>query len=107
MLKLPLSHAEATASALQIYPADDKFMLGVYDPINDKWENTKNMPFPRGYQSSAVVNNRIYLIGGEKAFSHVEHYDTVWEYNPFDQPTTSVSPKESLIGTWGKIRAGN
>ena len=26
--KRQLSHAEATASALQIYPADDKFMLG-------------------------------------------------------------------------------
>ena len=58
-------------------------------------------------EKSIVVNNRIYQIGGMPFFAHVEHYDTVWEYNPFDRPTTSVSPKESLVGTWGKIKAGN
>ncbi len=78
----------------------------VYDPINDKWETTKNMPFSIGYQSSAVVNNRIYQIGGEADFDHFDDYDTVWEYNPFPQPTTSISPKERLIGTWALIKAG-
>ncbi|HGJ65285.1 TPA: kelch repeat-containing protein [bacterium] len=77
----------------------------VYDPINDKWEATKGMPYPNGYQSSAVVNNRIYQIGGMPYFAHVDHHDSVWEYNPFPQPTTSIFPKESLIGIWASIKA--
>ncbi|MEK7396290.1 MAG: kelch repeat-containing protein [Candidatus Poribacteria bacterium] len=37
----------------------------IYDPTNDKWENTKNMPFPIGYQSSAKLTVKT-LVGVEQ-----------------------------------------
>ena len=79
----------------------------IYDPLTDTWANTENMPVPLVYHESAVVNNRIYQIGGMPSFAHGNHLRTIWEYNPFPQPTTSVSPKESLIGTWGAVKSGN
>jgi len=70
----------------------------VYDPINDKWNTTKNMPVPIGYQSSAVIDNRIYVIGGEPFDAHDGHYDILWEYDPFAQ-SNSVSAKDKLTST--------
>ncbi len=58
-----------------------KNTLYVYDPAMDSWEQKAPMPTARGYLSAAVVNGRLYAIGGTTAWPNrtgkVEMYDPV------------------------------
>ena len=36
-----------------------------YDPSTDSWDTKTSMPTARHYASSTVVNDEIYVIGGE------------------------------------------
>lgn len=55
-----------------------------YDPADDRWEKRAPMPTGRSGGSAAVVNNRLYVFGGEGnaentslgTFNQVEFYDT-------------------------------
>ncbi len=78
----------------------------IYNPLLDKWELTQKMPYNVTDHVSGVVDKKIFLIGGMWALNVIgdDIYRSVWEYNPFPQPTTSISPKESLIGTWASIK---
>ena len=56
----------------------------VYDPATDTWETKSNMPTNRGDLTSAVINGKIYVIGGyfKGAVNTVEAYDPAtdtWE----------------------------
>jgi N-acetylneuraminic acid mutarotase len=60
---------------------DDLSSVEQYDPIADKWTQKANMPTARG-ASTAVVNGRIYAIGGhegkmDQALATVEEYDPI------------------------------
>jgi len=48
-----------------------------YDPAADTWTRKADMPTARGYTSTCVVNEKIYVIGGDAAgpISIVEVYD--------------------------------
>jgi len=73
-----------------------------YDPSTDTWTRKADMPTPRGWNSpsSAVVDGRIYVIGGyagadvdEWCLSTVEEYDpaaNTWT-RKVDMPTSRVS----------------
>lgn len=63
-----------------IWPNDKDFSTVMeYDPVIDKWTNKDNMPSGRGYFSTGVVNDKIYLIGGRgkrgQVLSTVEEFD--------------------------------
>lgn len=51
----------------------------VYDPLTDTWSTKSNMPTPRIWLSTSVVDGKIYAIGGllltTEALSTVEVYD--------------------------------
>jgi len=49
-------------SALPPYPVSDETL--VYDPANDSWTKKTSMPTPVYKYVSAVIDNKIYLIGG-------------------------------------------
>jgi len=67
----------------------------VYDPTTDKWEAKKALPTPRGFLTSAVVNDTIYVIGGgyPTATGVVEAYDPAT-----DTWTTKTSMPAPRIG---------
>jgi len=63
------------------------------------WTNKADMPTPRWTHTSAVVNGKIYIIGGltsqpgERALSTVEEYDpstNTWTINA-DMPTARAN----------------
>jgi N-acetylneuraminic acid mutarotase len=52
-----------------------------YNPSNDSWVNKASMKIPRAYLAAAVVNDKIYAIGG---FNTTTGYLSInEEYNPF------------------------
>jgi len=52
-----------------------------YDPLLDSWTRKSNIPIPIGMAVAAVVNEKIYIIGGAP-FGWNTAYKTVYEYNP-------------------------
>jgi N-acetylneuraminic acid mutarotase len=76
-----------------------------YDPATDTWQAKKNMPTPRGGFASAVVNDKIYVIGGTPANSKVEEYDPKtdkWTQKA-DLPTPRAQLSASVVN--GKVYA--
>ena len=51
-----------------------------YDPIANTWINKSDMPTARAHLSSALVNDKIYLIGGDAA--ELQVLQTVEAYDP-------------------------
>jgi len=74
----------------------------------DTWTKKADMPTPRGYLSSSVVNGKIYVIGGytgKDMLSTVEEYDPVkdtWARKS-DMPTARCDLTTSVVN--GKIYA--
>jgi N-acetylneuraminic acid mutarotase len=52
----------------------------VYAPLSDTWESKPNMPKNLAWFADAVVNNKIYVIGGSPDW--VSGTGEVWEYDP-------------------------
>ena len=78
----------------------------VYDPLNDKWDITQNMPDAVGSHCAAIINKRIYRVGGMGVATKADTIThIVYEYNPFTQPSTSVSPASKLLEQWGSIKS--
>lgn len=85
----------------------------VYDPVANTWENKSGMPTARITSSVAVVNDRIYVIGGgdvDNIFPTVEAYDPLtdtWETKsslPVSLDVLAASAQDQLIyvsGGWG------
>lgn len=64
----------------------------VYDPASDTWSEKKQMPTARAGATTAVVNNKIYVIGGY--FDHngkVERTNKVEIYDPQADSWTSTA----------------
>jgi hypothetical protein len=78
-------------------------------PKNDKWIEQIEIPKPRSWFASAVVNGKIYLMGGS---SFCDGWNLpcqivlplVEEYTP-DDSQFSVNSQDKLSSTWGSIKA--
>ena len=67
------------------YPASRVTMrtVQVYDSQLNQWRLTTPLPIPLNHAMPAVVNGRVYLIGGQTTSSGTGSYtNTVFEYNP-------------------------
>ena len=65
----------------------------VYDPLTDTWDTTKSdMPTPRGWLTTAVVNDIIYAIGG----GYPAHTNTNEAYDPVTDTWTIKAPMPTV-----------
>jgi N-acetylneuraminic acid mutarotase len=53
----------------------------VYDPVYNSWTKLPDMPFKRALFATAVVNGKIYIIGGTEDWGNTGGKE-VWEYTP-------------------------
>jgi N-acetylneuraminic acid mutarotase len=54
-----------------------------YDPETDTWDVTiAGLPVPHFAPASAVVNGKIYVMGGKVNYYSTEDYATLYEYDP-------------------------
>jgi hypothetical protein len=85
-------------------------VVDVYDPGTDTWTTAADFPTPRWDLTAAVVDGKIYAIGGQ--FGEEADYpdnfspvSTVEEYDPgLPGALSSVSPAEKLLETWGQVK---
>jgi N-acetylneuraminic acid mutarotase len=75
----------------------------VYDPATDTWTTAADpLPTARAGLTAAVVDGKIYAIGGQQGTTRLP---TVEEYDPgLPGALSSVSPAEKLLETWGQIK---
>lgn len=86
----------------QIYVFGEKTVLS-YNPSNDTWTSGSDIPTGRGGSGVAVVNDFIYVIGGETAdgipFSAdpptLKKYSTNEQYAPIGYGTSDIIPTPS------------
>ena len=72
---------------LVVEPYEDKgepSTVDVYDPATDTWTTAADFPNPRGKHAAAVVDGKIYFIGGWKGppGPEAQVFSTVYEYDP-------------------------
>lgn len=72
-----------------------------YDPIANTWKNKSNMPTARFFASIALVNERIYMIGGAPAEAQV--FQTVEEFDPLNN---TWETKNSMPVGMSRLAAG-
>jgi N-acetylneuraminic acid mutarotase len=62
-----------------------------YDPANDRWEKRAPLPTPRGALAVAVVDGRIYAMGGErfKSTGELTAYEPVADVAVYDAKTNA------------------
>ena len=68
----------------------------MYDPETDTWTKKTKMLTARASLATAVVNGKIYAIGGHTGISWGNHgtvYPTVEEYTPAGWKPLAVSPQ--------------
>ncbi len=85
-----------------------------YDPKTDIWTRKTDMPTPRSNSSAAVVNGKIYVIGGSGirqvgagGMGQRTILTTVEEYIPDGWQSFSVSPIGKMTTKWGAIKTQN
>jgi N-acetylneuraminic acid mutarotase len=61
-----------------------------YNPQANTWNQKANMPFSLSYSSSAVLNDKIYLIGGDSTAA--DGTKSVYEYDPVSEIWTPKAP---------------
>ncbi len=54
----------------------------MYDPLTDTWTQKADMPTPRSYLSTSVVDGKIYAIGGVPRTRELPRLETVEVYDP-------------------------
>ena len=64
-----------------------------YDPVRNRWTTRAPMPTARYHLTAAVVNNKIYVIGGYSS-NHGDNLNANQEYNP--DTNTWVNKKSML-----------
>jgi N-acetylneuraminic acid mutarotase len=67
-----------------------------YNEVDRGWQKASPMPRVGDHMGATVMNNRIYLIGGEHGHgvSYVQH-DNVFEYNPTTDSWREMAPMPS------------
>jgi N-acetylneuraminic acid mutarotase len=78
-----------------------------YDPTTDTWTKKDDMPTARAGCSGAVINGKMYVIGGgtidpNNPGSFLDALSTVEEYTPEGWPFNIIFPQNNLPSTWGK-----
>ncbi|MEK7254727.1 MAG: kelch repeat-containing protein, partial [Bacteroidota bacterium] len=80
-------------------------LVEVFDPVAGKWstEPVAQMPTPRGYMGSEVMNDRIYVFGGGTpayyGLATVEYFDgESWTTLPDSMPTHRYGAGAGVIG---------
>jgi len=68
----------------------------VYDPQTDTWENRTQMPTPRHRLCANVVNNKIYLIGGNWRYNGYPGYGPSSANEVYDPETDTWTTKTGL-----------
>jgi N-acetylneuraminic acid mutarotase len=84
--------APNTASAVvdnKIYVIVDQ-TLRIYDPETDIWSNDTQMPTPRRYLGGAVINDRLYAIGGYVKSDEPEWKEEATDLNELYTPSGYV-----------------
>ncbi len=76
-------------------------IVDVYDAATDTWTTAADIPLSRGAHTAAVVDGKIYTIGGMLGPGSAI-LSTVEEYDP---GLSATSPAGKLLGTWGEIKA--
>jgi len=89
--------AAGTASS-----GEDTFSF--FDHFEPKsWQKIKNLPKPHADQAGAVLNGKVYTIGGYD-ISGFQPVGLVWEYNPLND--TYVQRKSLNVARWGLACTG-
>jgi len=86
-----------------LHPLGDYAIVDVYDPATDTWTTAADLPTVRGNHTAAVVDGKIYAIGGDTGPGAATPLSIVEEYDP--GLSTSVSPAGKLPTTWGEMKA--
>ncbi len=78
----------------------------MYDPTTDRWTTAANIPNNRTRHAAAVVDGKIYAIGGDfGGQNEIVTTSTVEEFDPGLSGTSpSVSPGGKLLETWGQVK---
>jgi RNA polymerase sigma factor (sigma-70 family) len=83
-------------------------VVDVYDPGTDTWTTAADLPTPRWYPTSSVVDGKIYTIGGAVGAANAirSPVSTVEEFDPGLTDNISVtSPAGKLLRTWGEVKS--
>jgi N-acetylneuraminic acid mutarotase len=86
------------------YPADRKTVpeVQVYDSKTDKWQIIPPLPQALNYIMPAVVNGKIYVIGGQTPESSepdkAGFVNSVYEYDPAIGKWTARAPMPTMRG---------
>jgi N-acetylneuraminic acid mutarotase len=77
----------------------------VYDPATDTWTTAADrLPTPRLNLTAAVVDGKIYTIGGGRGDPY-ELLSTVEEYAPgLPHAVSTVRPERKALTTWGAVK---
>ena len=70
------------------------------------WTQKADMPTARYLPGSAVVDGKIYTMGGKPGPARPDPvYSTVYEFDPgLPDSLSTVSPGGKLTTTWGKVK---
>jgi N-acetylneuraminic acid mutarotase len=63
-----------------------------YDPATDIWTIKAPMPTARSFHAAAVVDGKIYVLGGNTEPNFFNHVDIVEEYDPATDVWTTKAP---------------
>jgi RNA polymerase sigma factor (sigma-70 family) len=76
----------------------------VYDPGTDTWTTAADpLPTARGGLTAAVVDGKIYAIGGGQGSTKLSRVE---EYDPgLPGDITVISPAGKLLRTWGEVKS--
>jgi len=78
-----------------IFPEIDYTINEVYDPVTNSWEQKARMPTPRDHIVSAVVDEKMYVIGGRQG--HRENSLSVNEvYDPKTNTWSVLEPMPTI-----------
>jgi len=97
------------------FPGNTTASVEEYDPIADTWTKKADMPAATNGSACAVVNDKIYVIGGEDD-DMTRTFSNVWEFDPVkntwtkkaDMPTKrAMLTAEILNGKIYAIGGGN
>jgi RNA polymerase sigma factor (sigma-70 family) len=60
-----------------------------YDPVTDTWVEKSNMPSPLLCSSACIINNKVYIFGGENPNKEMVPLSTVYKYDPVNDKWTT------------------